>query len=64
MKLYRLKEILTGKKQLVSKESIRTLLMNFACSNEKAVKELGFSPKPLDIRIKQTIEWYKKKFQA
>ena len=64
VKLYRLKEILTGKKQSVNKEMFRILLANYACSNEKAVKELGFSPKPLDIRIKQTIEWYKKKFQA
>ncbi len=64
VKLYRLKEILTGKKQFVNKEMFRTVLTNLAFSNEKAVKELGFSPKPLDIRIKQTIEWYKKKFQA
>ena len=64
VKLYRLKEILTGKKQSVNKEMFRIMLTNLPLSNEKAVKELGFSPKPLDIRIKQTIEWYKKKFQA
>jgi len=32
-------------------------------TNEKAVKELGYTPKPLDERIKQTIEWYKKKYK-
>jgi dihydroflavonol-4-reductase len=58
-KLYRIRGLLTRKWQSINKESIATSLINFEVTNEKAVRELGYSPKPIEERVKQTIEWYK-----
>ena len=62
VQLYSLKQFLTGKRQFVSRELLKVMKANAQTTNEKAVKELGFSPKPLEERIKQTVEWYKKKY--
>ncbi|MBD3351793.1 MAG: NAD-dependent epimerase/dehydratase family protein [Candidatus Lokiarchaeota archaeon] len=57
-KIYRIKGALTRKHQLINKESIDSMIYNNIVSNEKAVKELGYSARPLDEGIKRTIEWY------
>ncbi len=60
---YRLMGKITGKHQFINKELIQTFYGTIETTNEKAVKELGFNPRPLDERIQQTIDWYKQTYQ-
>jgi dihydroflavonol-4-reductase len=49
----------TRKKPSFTKYSIETLLSNSYISHEKASKELGYNPKPIQNCIADTIEWLK-----
>ncbi|HCZ05733.1 MAG: hypothetical protein PWP37_1646 [Thermotogota bacterium] len=39
--------------------AIHTLTRNYAFSHEKAKRELGYNPRPLEETVKDTIEWFR-----
>jgi nucleoside-diphosphate-sugar epimerase len=51
---------LQGRPTLVNTDKIQeAMARSWACTSEKARKQLGFSPsEPLDVRLKQTAQWY------
>ncbi len=60
--LYRLKGALTNKHQKVNAETLDGFKLNWQVTNAKAVRELGYTTRPLDEGIRLTIEWYKQKY--
>lgn len=51
---------MSGKRPLYTYESIMVLKhSNRNCSHEKALRELGYAPRPLEDSIRDIYEWYK-----
>jgi dihydroflavonol-4-reductase len=50
---------LTNTKPRFTRYSIRTLTGNSVISHEKAVRELGYSPRPIRESIVDAIQWFK-----
>ncbi len=48
---------LRGRRPLISRESLSSLLCSFAVSSEKACKELGYSARPNREGFAQTLRW-------
>jgi len=48
---------MSGRKPLISRESLSSLLCNFAVSSEKARRELGYHPRSNREGFAQTIRW-------
>ncbi len=42
---------------MINEYSIRKLQENFNFSNEKARRELGYEPRPLEVSLRETAEW-------
>ncbi|MFQ5515529.1 MAG: NAD-dependent epimerase/dehydratase family protein [Myxococcota bacterium] len=55
---------LRGRKPLISRESLASLLCSFAVSSEKAREELGFRPRPNREGFAQTLRWIKETVQT
>ncbi len=51
---------ITGKKPLITRESVDILKSNSLVSSEKAERELGYSPRPIRDTIRDTVEWFRK----
>ncbi|MCX7743868.1 MAG: NAD-dependent epimerase/dehydratase family protein [Flavobacteriales bacterium] len=52
--------LITGKEPLFTKESLHILRHgNTKISSEKAKRELGFSPRPLQETVNDTMQWFK-----
>lgn len=49
----------SGKKPLLTRESVDILISNSLVSSEKARRELGYSPRPIRDTIRETVEWFK-----
>lgn len=50
----------TGKKPLITRESVDILRSNSLVSSEKARRELGYSPRPIRDTIRDTVGWFRK----
>lgn len=53
-----IKKLLTGIKPLITKETVRTAINTYLYSNDKIVKELGFSFLPIKQSINDSCELY------
>lgn len=62
-KLLRIKGFLTRKRQVFNKEVIANFEFNSLVTCEKAFKELDYKPRPLEERMKETINWFVQKFK-
>jgi nucleoside-diphosphate-sugar epimerase len=51
---------MAGRSSVLTLDKIReATVRSWACSSEKARQQLGFAPaKPLDARLKETVQWY------
>ncbi len=61
-KFYRLRGAITGKYETVNAELIKMNYSNLQVSNAKAVRELGYQPRPIEEGIQRTMAWYKQKY--
>lgn len=50
---------LTDKAPLLTRPSLQTLHHHKAISSEKARGELGYSPRPIDVTIRDTYDWFR-----
>ncbi len=51
---------ITNRPPLYTGESLENLKRKDVCSSEKATEKLGYTPRPLNETIRDTIEWFKK----
>ena len=52
---------ITGKAPLYLPNDIRRYSYNWGVSSEKAMRELGYNPRPMKVGLPQTVEWLLKK---
>ncbi len=57
-KFYRIKGFLTRKRQVFNPEVIANFKFSSTVSCEKAFRELDYKPKPIETRMKETMEYY------
>lgn len=50
---------LAGKTPVITTDTVSVMLSGVKICCDKACGELGYSPRPLDITIRETVEWYK-----
>ena len=55
---YEAKKRWSGKAQPLDWEKARESLLHWTCSPEKVKTQFGFSPQPLEERIRQTTQWF------
>ncbi len=51
---------LRGKTPLFTPSAVRTLRSHHRVSREKAVRELGYAPRPFEETIRDTVEWFRR----
>jgi dihydroflavonol-4-reductase len=51
---------LCGKTPLFTPSAVRTLHSHHRVSREKAVRELGYAPRPFEETIRDTVEWFRR----
>jgi dihydroflavonol-4-reductase len=51
---------LRGKAPLFTPSAVRTLRSHHRVSREKAVRELGYAPRPFEETIRDTVEWFRR----
>jgi dihydroflavonol-4-reductase len=49
-----------GRKPFATAEAVRVLQHHRDVSNEKARRELGYAPRPLEATIRDTLEWFER----
>ena len=49
---------LAQKTPIITKETVDVMISGVSISNEKAKRELGFSPRPLEQTIRDTVKWH------
>lgn len=52
-------QLMLGKKPIFTPYSVHALTRNYIFSHEKAKRELGYNPRPIEETLKDTINWLK-----
>ena len=51
-------ERLTGKRALLTPYAVHALTVPFTVDCQKAIRELGFAPRPLEVSVRDALEWH------